>query len=105
MLSANLERSLHRALALANDRRHEFATLEHLLLSLVEDQDALSVLRACNVDVDRLRAAPKRPSTWFRPQLESKGYRPLDGHDAGWRDVGRHERPTLEEQEEKWAKR
>ncbi|MYG52146.1 MAG: AAA family ATPase, partial [Rhodospirillaceae bacterium] len=56
MLSSNLERSLHRALALANERSHEFATLEHLLLSLVEDQDALSVLRACNVDVDRLRA-------------------------------------------------
>ena len=56
MLSANLEQSLHRALALANERRHEFATLEHLLLSLVEDQDALSVLRACNVDIDRLRA-------------------------------------------------
>ena len=56
MLSANLERSLHRALALANERSHEFATLEHLLLSLVEDQDALSVLRACNVDVDKLRA-------------------------------------------------
>jgi len=56
MLSANLEKSLHRALALANERNHEFATLEHLLLSLVEDQDALSVLRACNVDVDKLRS-------------------------------------------------
>ena len=56
MLSSNLERSLHRALALANERSHEFATLEHLLLSLVEDQDALSVLRACNVDIDKLRA-------------------------------------------------
>ncbi len=57
------------------------------------------------IDVDRLRSAPKRPSTWFRPQLESKGYRPLDGDDAGWRDVGRHEAPSLKEQEERWAKR
>ena len=55
MLSRNLERSLHRALAYANDRRHENATLEHLLLALTEDQDAIDVLRACGVDLDRLR--------------------------------------------------
>jgi ATP-dependent Clp protease ATP-binding subunit ClpA len=55
MLSRNLEQSLHRALAAANDRRHEYATLEHLLLALTEDQDAVAVLRACGVDLDRLR--------------------------------------------------
>ncbi|MCA3247610.1 MAG: ATP-dependent Clp protease ATP-binding subunit ClpA [Azospirillum sp.] len=55
MLSRNLEQSLHRALALANERRHEYATLEHLLLALSEDQDAVAVLRACGVDVDKLR--------------------------------------------------
>ncbi|MBY0432461.1 MAG: AAA family ATPase, partial [Rhodospirillales bacterium] len=55
MLSRNLEQSLHRALALAAERRHEYATLEHLLLALIEDQDAAAVLRACNVDLDRLR--------------------------------------------------
>src|SRR3954465_15349591 len=55
MLSRNLEKSLHRALAHANDRRHEYDTLEHLLLSLTEDQDAVAVLRACSVDLDRLR--------------------------------------------------
>ena len=55
MLSKTLEETLHRALAHANSRQHEFATLEHLLLSLTEDQDAISVLRACNVDVDRIR--------------------------------------------------
>ena len=55
--------------------------------------------------VDDLRAAPKRPSTWFRPQLEAKGYRPHDGEEATWRDVGRHEQPSLTEQEERWAKR
>ena len=55
MLSRNLEKSLHRALACANERRHEYATLEHLLLSLTEDQDAIAVLRACGVDLERLR--------------------------------------------------
>ncbi|CAA7613055.1 ATPase and specificity subunit of ClpA-ClpP ATP-dependent serine protease, chaperone activity [Candidatus Terasakiella magnetica] len=55
MLSRNLEQTLHRALALATERRHEYATLEHLLLSLADDQDAMSVLRACNVDLDKLR--------------------------------------------------
>ena len=55
MLSRNLEQSLHRALELANERKHEFATLEHLLLALSEDQDAISVLRSCGVEVDQLR--------------------------------------------------
>lgn len=53
--SNNLETTLHRALANANDRSHEFATLEHLLLSLLEDQDCIAVLRACGVGVDQLR--------------------------------------------------
>ena len=53
MLSPNLEQTLHRAIAYANDRGHEFATLEHLLLALTEDQDAGTVLRACNVDTER----------------------------------------------------
>ena len=55
MLSRNLEKSLHRALGHANERRHEYATLEHLLLALTEDQDAVAVLRACSIDLDRLR--------------------------------------------------
>ena len=55
MLSRNLEQTLHRALALATERRHEYATLEHLLLALTDDQDSVPVLRACGVDVDQLR--------------------------------------------------
>ncbi len=54
--SRSLEQSLHRALAIATERRHEYATLEHLLLSMIEDQDAAAVMRACNVDLDQLRA-------------------------------------------------
>jgi ATP-dependent Clp protease ATP-binding subunit ClpA len=56
MLSRNLEQTLHRALSLASDRKHEYATLEHLLLGLAEDTDAATVLRACGVDLDKLRA-------------------------------------------------
>ena len=55
MLSRNLEQTLHRALSLASERRHEYATLEHLLLGLVEDTDAATVLKACGVDLDKLR--------------------------------------------------
>ena len=55
MLSANLEQTLHSALALATERLHEYATIEHLLLALTEDQDAVAVLRACDVDLEQLR--------------------------------------------------
>jgi ATP-dependent Clp protease ATP-binding subunit ClpA len=55
MLSRNLEQTLHRALSFASERRHEYATLEHLLLGLADDSDAATVLRACGVDLDKLR--------------------------------------------------
>jgi ATP-dependent Clp protease ATP-binding subunit ClpA len=54
--SKSLERAIHKSLALANERRHEYATLEHLLLALSEDEDAEQVMTACKVDIDRLRA-------------------------------------------------
>ena len=55
MLSRNLEQTLHRALSLASERKHEYATLEHLLLGLADDTDAATVLKACGVDLDKLR--------------------------------------------------
>src|ERR1700720_1028247 len=55
-LSRSLEQALHRAIRLASERHHEYATLEHLLLALVDDTDAAQVMRACNVDLDALRA-------------------------------------------------
>ena len=55
MLSRVLENSLHRALSFATERGHEYATLEHLLLSLIEDQDAIAVLRACGLEVEKLQ--------------------------------------------------
>ncbi len=54
--SRSLEESLHRALEYANDHNHEYATLEHLLLALIDDRDAAAVMRACNVDLDLLRS-------------------------------------------------
>ncbi len=54
MLSRELEETLRRAMSNAASCSHEFATLEHLLLALTEDSDALEVLHACNVDIDEL---------------------------------------------------
>ncbi|MDP3960759.1 MAG: ATP-dependent Clp protease ATP-binding subunit ClpA [Pseudorhodobacter sp.] len=53
--STTLEQAIHGALALANARHHELATLEHLLLALVDEPDAAHVMRACGVDLDDLR--------------------------------------------------
>ncbi|MEM1003910.1 MAG: ATP-dependent Clp protease ATP-binding subunit ClpA [Pseudomonadota bacterium] len=53
--SSTLEQAIHAALAAANERRHEFATLEHLLLALLEEPDAIRVMKACSVDLDELR--------------------------------------------------
>jgi ATP-dependent Clp protease ATP-binding subunit ClpA len=53
--SQGLEQALHQALTFANERHHEYATLEHLLLALIDDGDAAAVMRACNVDLDELK--------------------------------------------------
>jgi len=53
--SRALEESLHRAVAYATQRKHEYATPEHLLLSLIDDEDAAGVMRACDVDLPALR--------------------------------------------------
>ncbi len=66
--SQSLEQALHRALEYANERHHEYATLEHLLLALVDDRDAAAVMRACNVDIDQLR---RRITEYLDTELES----------------------------------
>ena len=53
--STSLEQSIHGALALANARKHELATLEHLLLSLIDEPEAARVMQACSVNLDKLR--------------------------------------------------
>src|SRR6187431_1738082 len=66
--SRSLEQSLHRALALANERHHEYATLEHLLLALIDDQDAAAVMRACNVDTEKLK---RNLANYLESELEN----------------------------------
>jgi ATP-dependent Clp protease ATP-binding subunit ClpA len=56
----NLEKTLHAALAGAAERRHEYATLEHLLLALIDDEDAAQVMAACGVDVAELGEVVRR---------------------------------------------
>ncbi|MDP1630372.1 MAG: ATP-dependent Clp protease ATP-binding subunit ClpA [Caulobacter sp.] len=53
--SRNLEETLHRAVGYANQRKHEYATLEHLLLSLTDDEDAAGVMTACDVDLAAIK--------------------------------------------------
>lgn len=55
-LGKELEATLDRALALAQDRNQKFTTLEHLLLALLDDKDATKVLNACQADIGRLRS-------------------------------------------------
>ena len=59
-LSRGLEQALHHAIKLASDRHHEYATLEHLLLALLDDADASQVMKACNVDMDVLRKSVQK---------------------------------------------
>ena len=75
MLSRNLEQTLHRALAMASTRNHEYATLEHLLLALSEDQDAVAVMRACGVDVEKLR---RELTTYVDNELQNLAARRRD---------------------------
>lgn len=59
-LSRSLEEALRYAIKLASDRHHEYATLEHLLLALIDDTDASQVMKACNVDMDVLRKSVQK---------------------------------------------
>jgi ATP-dependent Clp protease ATP-binding subunit ClpA len=76
-ISQNLENTLHGALALANEYKHEYATLEHLLYKLTEDDDAIAVMRACDVDLDALR---QTVSDYFDRELS--GIRVEEGAEA-----------------------
>ncbi len=56
MLSKELELTLNLAFKEARDKRHEFMTVEHLLLALLDNSSAASVLQACGADLDHLRS-------------------------------------------------
>jgi ATP-dependent Clp protease ATP-binding subunit ClpA len=55
MLNKELEQSLNRAFLEAREKRHEFITVEHILLMLTENESAIAVLKACGADIPRLR--------------------------------------------------
>jgi len=55
-----LEQTLHNALGEASRRRHEYATLEHLLIALIDDEHASKVMTACGVNRDELRGSVKQ---------------------------------------------
>jgi predicted nucleotide-binding protein len=55
MLGKELEATLHRSLATAKESKHEYATLEHLLLAMVDDPHVIPILRSCATDLDKLR--------------------------------------------------
>ena len=57
MIAQELEVSLHMAFVDARQKRHEFITVEHLLLAMLDNPSAAEVLRACAVDLDELRSA------------------------------------------------
>ena len=66
--SRTLEHTLRRALSYANEHSHEYVTLEHLLLSLIDDDDASTVMTACKVDLDKLRTTIE---TYLEEELDS----------------------------------
>ena len=55
MLSEQLEKTIKRAISYANDRQHQYATLEQFLLALLDDKDAAIVLKACDINFDNLK--------------------------------------------------
>jgi len=58
------------------------------------------------IDVERLKKAKKKPSYWFRPQLEQKNnYSPFDENEVSWDKAGRHQKPSKDDLKNKWIRR
>ena len=107
MIAQELEVSLHMAFMEARQKRHEFITVEHLLLALLDNPSASEVLRACAADIDELRKLLTEFVTEHTPILsgEDVGDRlPCRGHhlrgaigdrDFFQQDGGREQRPDL----------
>ncbi|WP_018231658.1 ATP-dependent Clp protease ATP-binding subunit ClpA [Thioalkalivibrio thiocyanodenitrificans] len=75
MLNKELEFSLNTAFKAARDKRHEFMTVEHLLLALTENPTAAGVMRACGVDLDKLRSELAQFVDTNTPRLPPKDLR------------------------------
>ena len=85
--STTLEQAIHAALALANTRRHELATLEHLLLALIDEPEAARVMRE---SAGRLEAAARSLDA---PELEIEARRQnVQADSIGSRGMGKAER-------------
>ena len=66
--STTLETAIHKSLALAAARKHELATLEHLLVALIDEPEAVNVMKACSVD---LKVLKKNLSQYLDEELTS----------------------------------
>ncbi len=75
MLSKELENTLNKAFALAHSQRHEFITVEHILLSLLDDADTVPILIACACNVNALRAELKEFITATVPRIPKESPR------------------------------
>ena len=73
MIAQELEVSLHLAFVEARQKRHEFITVEHLLLAMLDNSSAAHVLRACGADIDELRAVLTDFITTHTPTLPGGG--------------------------------
>ena len=69
VFSQNLSQSLSRAIAQAEQHSYPCATPEHVLLALLDDPDAIPVMQACNVDLEKLRSAvlASMPHSYYTP--------------------------------------
>ena len=72
MFSKELELSISQAYQEARDRRHEYLTVEHMLLALLDNGSALSILRACSVDIEALEDDLRKVLSDNVPVLEEE---------------------------------
>ena len=56
MINQELEQNLNSAFKIAQDQKHEFVTVEHLLLALVENSDAQNLFSSNNIDINQLKS-------------------------------------------------
>ena len=82
MLGKELEATLNQAFRSAREQRHEFMTVEHLLLALLSNRDAVEVLRACGADVKQIEGELRRHLAETVPAL-APGGGDSRRHDAG----------------------
>src|ERR1700716_1846793 len=73
MIAQKLEVSLHMAFVESRQKRHEFITVEHLLLAMLDNPTAAEVLRACSVDIDDLRRLLAEHVTENTPTVGGNG--------------------------------